>query len=91
MSTPIPPRPEPDIYSLDRPWRPSHRAGLLILAVLALLLAAVLLAVGAASAGGPVLWKEHCPATHDVQIVPSDDWGGVHVLCVLGSEEAEKR
>ena len=47
MSTPnIPPRPEPDTYSLDRPWRPSHRAGLLILAVLALLLAAILLALG---------------------------------------------
>lgn len=57
------------------------RSTLLILSVLALLLAAILLAVGSAEAGDPVLWKQHCPRWYDLQTVPASDWGGVHALC----------
>lgn len=99
MSTPVPPkvpRPKPDIYNLydayGKPWRPSYRSGLLILAVLALLLAAILLAVGGVAADGPVIWKAQCPRHHQVLTVPtSDPGGGVHVLCVRQAEEAGER
>lgn len=67
------------------------RPTLLILSVLVLLLAAILLAVGAAQAGDPVLWKQHCPLGYDLKTIPADDWGGVHVLCVQQGEEKDKQ
>ena len=93
MSTNQPPvpRPEPDTYPVGGLRVRPRVAVLLTLAVLALLLAAVLLAVSGVAADGPILWKMHCPRWHDVQIVPADDWGGVHVLCVMMAEEAEMR
>ena len=53
--------------------------------VLAALLLAMLLGimVTRASANGPIIWKQHCPRWHDVQLVPDADGDGVHVLCVL--------
>lgn len=54
--------------------------------VLALLLAA-LVGVAVAQADGPVIWKQHCPAHHDVVLVPAGDWDGVHVLCIRSAEE----
>ena len=62
---------------------------LLILALL-LLLAAVLLAVSGVAADGPVIWKAHCPAHHDVVTVPANDWGGVHVMCIRAADTAER-
>lgn len=50
----------------------------LIILVLAL---AALTGVLAARADGPVIWKLHCPAHHDVVTMPAD-WGGVHVMCI---------
>ena len=98
MSTPVPPkvpRPKPDNYNLydayGKPWRPSYRSGLLILAVLALLLAAILLAVSGVAADGPVVAKMHCPRWHDVVTVPDLAGDGVHVLCVRQAEEAGER
>lgn len=59
----------------------------------AILFLVILLAILAArvSAGEPVLWKQHCPAGHVVQIVPAADWGGVHVLCVQEVDAAAER
>lgn len=92
MSTPVPPRPEPDTYPIAvSAWRTRPRHVLLILAVLVLLLAAVLFAVGSAAADGPILWKQHCPRWYDVRIVPDLAGDGVHVLCVRMAEEAEER
>lgn len=66
-----------------------NRSTLLILAVLALLLAAVLFAVGAASADGPVVWKAQCPRHHEIETVPDLAGDGVHVLCVRQAEATE--
>lgn len=60
------------------------RMALIIAAALAL---AALGGILVAQADGPVIWKQHCPAYADVQIQKADDWGGVHVLCVLSAEE----
>lgn len=56
-----------------------------------LLIVALIIAAGAAMADGPVLWKQHCPRHHDVQIVPATDWDGVHVLCTRAALEEAKR
>lgn len=51
-----------------------------------LLIVALIIAAGIAAADGPILWKQHCPRHHTVEIVPADDLGGVHVLCICAAE-----
>jgi hypothetical protein len=36
---------------------------------------------------GPVIWKAHCPAHHDVVTAKADDWGGVNVVCIRSAQE----
>lgn len=57
-----------------------------VVVIIAALLLAMLLGimVTRASADGPVIWKEFCPARHDVMLVP--DKGGQHVVCIMSAE-----
>lgn len=61
--------------------------------LLAVVIVALLVLAGQALADGPVIWKMHCPAHHDVKLVPASDWGGVHggvhVLCIMAAESEE--
>jgi len=56
----------------------------------ALAIIAILMTAMIAAADGPVIWKNHCPRHHDVQIVPAPDWGGVNVLCIRSAQEVSK-
>lgn len=57
-----------------------------VVVIIAALLLAMLLGimVTRASADGPVIWKQFCPARHDVVLVPEK--GGQHVVCIMSAE-----
>ena len=58
---------------------------MVVVIVAALLLAMLLgIMVTRASADGPVMWKQFCPARHDVVLVPEK--GGQHVVCIMSAE-----
>ena len=64
------------------------RLQIVVVIVLALLLAMLLgIMVTRASADGPVMWKQFCPARHDVVLVPEK--GGQHVVCIMSAEVSD--
>jgi hypothetical protein len=55
-----------------------------------LLIVALIIAAGIAAADGPVLWKQHCPRHHTVDIVKDIDGDGVHILCTRAALETKR-
>lgn len=55
-----------------------------------LLIVLLIVTTIAVTADGPVLWKQHCPRHHTVEIVRDIDGDGVHILCIRAAMDKAK-
>jgi len=72
---------------MSKTMRTLQTVGIILVALLLAMLLGMLVTV--ANADGPVIWKQLCPAHHEIRLVP-DKAGGQHVLCVRMAEEVSK-